>query len=124
MLSNDHFLKESAQGAPLSSALMARLTKAAIRVTYRDGELVHARGDAKPGLSIVHSGAVRFSNPGLDGSVITTGILNPGQFFGEATLFAGLPRTHDAVAVGPTVIDQVSKKRFDQVLMKSRGLHE
>lgn len=115
MSGNDRSLKRRVQGAPLSPRLMSRLTAAAVRVRYQDGVLIHARGDAKPGLSIVHTGAVRFSNPGLDGSVITTGTLGPGQFFGEATLFAGLPRTHDAVAAGPTVIDQLSKKRFDQI---------
>lgn len=107
--------KNDGPGERLPPRLMARLSDAAIRVAYDDGELIHARGDAKPGLSIVHEGAVRFINSGIDGSVVSTGTLRSGEFFGEATLFAGLPRTHDAVADGPTIIDQVSKSRFDKI---------
>ncbi len=99
----------------LPGRLRACLRKAANPVRYQDGALIHAGGDAKPGLSIVHQGAVRFGNPGEDGSYVTTSILGPGHCFGEATLFAGLPRTHDAVAVGDTVVDQIGKKRFDQI---------
>lgn len=99
----------------LSPRLRDRLNKAATVITYDDGETIHLRGDAKPGLSIVRGGAVRFSNPGVDGSMITTSVMGPGHCFGEATLFAQLPRTQDATAVGETTIEQISKLKFDQV---------
>jgi len=85
-------------------------------VRYRDGALIHARGDIKPGLSMVRSGSVRFGNPGQDGSYFVITVMGPGQCFGEFSLFADLPRTHDAVAIGETVVDQISRPAFDAIL--------
>ena len=99
----------------LPEVLSARLSAAASVVEYEDGKTIHSRGDVKPGLSIVRSGAVRFANPGADGSYVTTSILGEGHCFGEATLFARSPRAYDAIAVGDTVIEQISKTRFDRI---------
>ena len=44
-----------------------------------------------------------------------TSILGPGQTFGEFTLFANLPRTHDVTAVGETEIYQISGPRFNRL---------
>ena len=112
--------------ASLSADLHHRLSAVANVVRYQDGELIHGRGDARPGLSIVREGAVRFGNPGDDGSYVTTSLMGPGHYFGEATLFAGLPRTHDAVAVGATIIEQIEKEKFDRIFNQdpelARGL--
>jgi len=99
----------------LPEAIAKRLSAAASVVEYDDGETIHSRGDAKPGLSIIRSGAVRFANPGVDGSYVTTSILGEGHCFGEATLFARLPRAYDAIAEGQTVIEQITKTRFDRI---------
>ncbi|MFA5122076.1 Crp/Fnr family transcriptional regulator [Zavarzinia sp.] len=96
----------------LPAATRAALLAAGTPVRYRDGALVHARGDRKPGLSIVRSGTVRIGNPGSDGSYTTTSILGPGHCFGEFTIFADLPRTHDVVAIGDVVIDQIPRRRL------------
>lgn len=101
--------------ALLPERLRRRLAEAATAVDYGDGEIIHSRGDAKPGLSIVRSGSVRFAIPGVDGSYVTSSVLGPGHCFGEATLFAKLPRTHDAIAVKRTSIDQISRLRFDRI---------
>ena len=101
--------------ALLPPGLAAKLSAAASAVEYEDGETIHSRGDAKPGLSIIRSGAVRFAIPGADGSYITTSILGPGHCFGEATLFAHLPRAYDAIAVGETMVEQIAKRRFDRI---------
>jgi CRP/FNR family transcriptional regulator, cyclic AMP receptor protein len=100
----------------MSEGLLRRVRAAAKAITYRDGELIHARGDLKPGLSIVRAGAVRFGNAGSDGSYVTTTLMGPGQSFGEFTLFGDLPRTHDAIAVGPTIVDQLDRARVNRLL--------
>lgn len=94
-------------GAPgllqsLSPGLRDELKNLGNSVSYGNGELIQSRGDDSPGISIVESGAVRIGNTGIDGSFLTTAILGAGQCFGEFTLFAGLPRTHEATAVGDT----------------------
>lgn len=99
----------------LPAALRRRLWDAGVPVRYRDGGLIHRRGDAKPGLSIVREEAVRMDNVGRDGSILATVVLGPGECFGEFTLFAGLPRTHDATAMGDTLVVQIDRARFDRL---------
>jgi len=106
----------TALGDLLTPRLAARLREGGTPVRYADRALIHARGDIKPGLSMVRSGSVRFGNPGSDGSYIVITVMGPGQCFGEFSLFADLPRTHDAVAIGETVVDQISRAAFDAIL--------
>ena len=74
---------------------------------YQAGELIHQRGERKPGLSIVVTGAVSVGNYGMDGRYIQTTLLGPGESFGEFTLFSQLPRTHTAEAVGLSEVDHI-----------------
>ncbi len=90
----------------------------AVRRLYRDGEQIQARGDRKPGLSIIRSGSVKVGNYGRDGQYFLTRILTLGETFGEFTLFADLPRTHNAEACRDTEIDQISKSSFHQLSTK------
>lgn len=106
----------------MPEALVLRIRAAAKPARYRDGQLIHARGDRQRGLSIVRSGAVRFGNAGEDGSYVTTTVMGPGQSFGEFTLFGDLPRTHDATAVGATVIDSLDHARVNRLLDESPQL--
>ncbi len=111
-----------ALGDVLPDALRAKLSAAAQSVAYPDGKLIHRRGDAKPGLSIVQSGAVRFVYCRPDGENTTSSIVGPGHCFGEATLFANLPRAYDAMAVGPTVVEQITKARIEDLLVREPAL--
>ena len=96
----------------LSPRQTAEIAKAATLQRYNDGRLIHSRGDDKPGLSIVKSGAAHAGVYGADGSFVMTSILGPGQTFGEFTLYADLPRTHDISAIGPTEIYQIAGAKF------------
>ncbi len=104
--------------------LRVKLEAAATPVTFGDGRLIHSRGDRKPGLSIIASGAVRMSNTDASGRQLTMGLLRPGDVFGEPTLFAGLPRTHDAVAIGTTRILQIPRIRFDAIMTREAALRD
>jgi len=108
------FLDAPGLDSTLPPDMFERLCASGTCMTYADGALVQARGDARPGLSIVREGAVQIGNPGLDGSFVITSILGPGHCFGEMTLFADLPRTHDAVARGATLIDHVSPAAYER----------
>ena len=108
------FLDATGLASMLPRGTFDHLCAAGTRISYADGALVQARGDARPGLSIIRDGAVQISNPGLDGSFVITSILGPGHCFGEMTLFADLPRTHDAVAKGATLIDHVSPAAYER----------
>jgi hypothetical protein len=69
--------------------------------TYQDGDIIARRGDEGRELYVVHSGrVVLMRDEGGDGIVEET--RERGQFFGELSLFQGIPRQETAIAVGPT----------------------
>ena len=103
-----------AQGLP--PRLATRLAAAGTIIAYRSGATIHQRGDDKPGLSVIVEGAVSFSVTDIHGERINLARFGPGDCFGEFTLFAGLPRTHDATAVGPTRVNQIGKAAFFRLL--------
>ena len=106
----------------LPTTLRDALYDAAVSINYSDGQLIQARGDTDPSLTIVKSGAARLGQIGIDGSYAGMAVMGPDQFFGEFTIFGGLPREFDAFAVGPTVIAKISKTRFERLLDKHKGI--
>ena len=96
----------------LAKPLAARLIEMASFIKYEDGQMIHSRGDTKQGISIVRSGLAYVGAYGQDGSFVLTSIFGPGQTFGEFTLFADLPRTHDVTSVGSTEIYQIAAPHF------------
>jgi len=68
--------------------------------TYGDGQHIQSRGDRTKGFSIIISGAVCFRKIDAGGTFITVAVFGAEQCYGEFTLFADLPRTHDGVAGG------------------------
>jgi CRP-like cAMP-binding protein len=96
----------------LSDATRDKVIKAATLMHYQDKQLIHSRGQTKPGLSIVSTGSVHVGVGDTNGVFVMTGILGPGESFGEFTLFTNLPRTHDAIAYGPTAVFQIPQSRF------------
>jgi CRP-like cAMP-binding protein len=85
-------------------------------IEYQDNETIHSRGDLLPGLSIVYTGQVRVGNYGLDGRYQLTTILEKGNTFGEFTLFANLPRTHNAEAINKTQVIQMSAPQYQNFI--------
>jgi CRP-like cAMP-binding protein len=61
---------------------------------------------------MVTSGQVVAGNVGLDGTLLASALLRPGETFGEFTLFAGLPRTQTLWSQGQTDICHVTAPRF------------
>ncbi len=106
----------------LPADIQTKLAAVAIVKTYKDGQLVHSRGDDKPGLSVVKSGAVKVGTYGVNGDFLATAIIGSGQVFGEFTLFAGLPRTHDISAVGQAEVYQIPQAPFMALFKKHREI--
>jgi len=100
----------------LEPGLQQKLDAEGVLQRYRDGQHVQSRGDRTRGFSIIKKGAVCFGKTDEEGRFIAIATLDVGQCYGEFTLFAGLPRTHDGFAVGETVVSQISKARFDRLL--------
>jgi len=99
----------------LPDTLISAMVSCAPLVKYQCGEVIHVRGERKPGLSIVKSGTVRVGNYGKDGRYCMTRLLHPGETFGEFTLFAALPRTHNAEAATESEVIQLDQKLFNEL---------
>ena len=96
---------------------------AALRHTA-DGMLVHARGAEADGLYTIAHGAVRFTRTTADGQETTIGLLEPPSWFGEISLFDGMPRTHDGYTCGPTLLLFHAKADFKRLLMRHPVIFE
>ncbi len=99
----------------VDDGIQEAIIAAANVVRYTDGQLIHTRGQIKPGVSIVKSGYAKVGVNGLDGTFIMAGVLGPGESFGEFTIFTDLPRTHDVTASGTTEIYQIDEQRFNKL---------
>lgn len=98
---------------PEEAALVAA---AATRRKYRDGEIVHERGDEHATIGVVIDGKIKLVYPSRDGHEIFSGLIHSGQNYGDAAYVHGTTRAHRAVAVGETVIDHIDHAAFARLL--------
>jgi CRP/FNR family transcriptional regulator, cyclic AMP receptor protein len=100
----------------LPPAVEAAFLPLATARRYGDGELIHGRGDPPGPLYQVVPGKVRISSVSGGGRELLLTMLEPGSWFGEISLLDGLPRTHDAHAVGDAELRVVSPQAFEAVV--------
>lgn len=106
--------------APLRSDILSR----AIVRRLSDGALLSCRGEPAEEWVGVAKGAVRVSSVSLSGKQITLTYVEPGTWFGDISLFDGMPRTHDASAHGETTLLVVRKPDFKDLLSRHTELYE
>ena len=85
-------------------ALRSQLLHLARMRHLTHGESLFARGGEADGLCCVVAGALRIGALDAEGDSALLAYLEPYQWFGEISLIDGRPRTHDAVADGPTQV--------------------
>jgi CRP-like cAMP-binding protein len=100
----------------LSPALQQAIFARAVVRRLRDGVQLGSRGQPAEMWCGVASGAVRISSVSLSGKQITMSYMEPGTWFGDISLFDGLPHTHDANAHGDTTLLCVRKPDFKDLL--------
>jgi len=105
---------------PLRNAILSR---AVVRRVH-DGALLSSRGEPADEWCGVAKGAVRVSSVSLSGKQITLTYVEPGLWFGDISLFDGLPRTHDANAHGATTLLVVRKADFRELLSQHVELYD
>lgn len=101
----------------------AILSRAAVR-RLPDGTMLAARGTEADVWCGVARGAVRVSSVSLAGKQITLTYCEPGTWFGDISLFDGMPRTHDSNAHGETTLLVVRKPDFRELLSSHTELYE
>ena len=105
---------------PLRNAILSRATVRRLP----DGAMMSSRGAAAEEWCGVAKGAVRVSSVSLAGKQITLTYVEPGTWFGDISLFDGLPRTHDSNSHGETTLLVVRKADFKELLAQHTELYE
>ncbi|HEX5685923.1 MAG TPA: Crp/Fnr family transcriptional regulator [Ideonella sp.] len=94
----------------LDAATLARLAAATTRRTLRRGETLFRKGDASTGMYVVIHGEIKLmSTTPVRGSRLT-GIVGPGQSFGEPVMFLERPALVDAQAAGDALVLHLPKQ--------------
>lgn len=86
------------------------------RRSYEDGGLIHVRGDPELAMGLVVSGKVKLYRLRPNGAHTFVSMIKAGAHYGDIVLFRGKERTHDAMAIGPTVVDHYSRAAFARML--------
>ena len=119
-----HNIESGAWFAKLSPTLrQAVLSRAYVR-RLTDGAALAARGTPAEDWCGVAKGAVRVSLVSLSGKQVTLTYVDPGTWFGDISLFDGLPHTHDADVHGDTTLLVVRKADFKLLLAQHVELYE
>jgi CRP/FNR family cyclic AMP-dependent transcriptional regulator len=105
---------------PLRNAILSR----SVVRKMADGAMLSSRGQPADEWCGVAKGAVRVSSVSLSGKQITLTYVEPGVWFGDISLFDGLPRTHDANAHGATTLLVVRKPDFRELLSQHVELYD
>ena len=108
----------------LSSALREAILSRSVVRRLSDGAMMAARGAPADEWCGVAKGAVRVSSVSLSGKQVTLTYVEPGTWFGDISLFDGLPRTHDSNAHGETTLLVVRKPDFKELLSQHSELYE
>jgi len=92
------------------------------RVTVSAGNAIFEPDQPADSLYLIQRGQVRLYQPGPDGSQRLVEILGPGQWFGVASLAGSGQHGIRALAVGPTVLSEVTAERLMDALSQRPDL--
>lgn len=107
--------------AQLPAALQDALLGAARQRRITPGKLLFAQGDAPCGLYVLLEGAVRMGGAQQQRLAPRLQELTPPFWFGEVSLFDGLPRRLDACSLVQSIFLQVPQPFIDQWLSEHPG---
>ena len=102
--------------ALLSPSEAARLSALCCHRSYRDGQVIHERGDRQLRMGLVIKGCVNLMRLNRDGDIAFTLSVHAGQNYGDTVALDRFRRTHRAVAVGKTEIDFLSVEALQRIL--------
>lgn len=108
----------------LSASLRHDILRSAHIRRYRDGDLIAGRGEPPQEWYGCARGSVRVSSIAVSGKQVTYGYVEPGAWFGDASLIDGDARMRDAHAHGETTLLCVSRADFSKILAQHAELSE
>ena len=105
--------------ADLGLGELARLHEVIVSRTYPKGALIVAQGDAGGSLHIVRTGRVKINRISPQGKEQILRFLEPGDIFGELSLFSEEPLPFNAEALAPTSICTIQKEHVENILREN-----
>jgi CRP/FNR family transcriptional regulator, cyclic AMP receptor protein len=81
-----------------------------------NNQTLYSRGQQADAWYCILSGAIKVSGSVAEGREVVLTYVEPGNWFGEISLFDGLPRTHDGRAHGATDVLCLPAMHFQQLL--------
>jgi CRP-like cAMP-binding protein len=108
----------------LSPSLRHDILRCAYVKRFKDGDMLAARGDPPEQWIACAKGAVRVSSTSVSGKQITLTYVEPGNWFGDVSIFDGDRRTHDCYAHGDTTTLNVAKADFKKILSQHVEFYE
>jgi CRP/FNR family cyclic AMP-dependent transcriptional regulator len=88
-----------------------------------DGALIHGYGDAPDGMYLIVSGGMRATVSSSEGREGLLAVMQAGAWFGESSLFDGLPRAYEARAEGETLLVFVPSAGMHRLLLQRPELY-
>ena len=113
------YIKEEALFANLAEEESRDMMAAAKRRPYRAGEVIFHRDDPGQVLYMIKAGKVKICLNNPDGREIVLAVLGAGEYFGEFSLYDGLLRSADAVAIEKVECYMLQRSDFHKAIMKN-----
>jgi CRP/FNR family cyclic AMP-dependent transcriptional regulator len=111
------FLRKAPLLAGLGEQDLLRVADIAEDMTFEPGERLFYQGDPGDSLYIILDGEVS-----IDVDDVEVNVMGRGQFFGEVTVLANLPRIAGAVAVIDLYVLSIERAPFLRLFQRNRGL--
>ncbi len=110
--------------APLNDAQIEQLVRGAVLQRYTAGEALVRQGDEGDSLFVIKSGQVRVDLNMENGPAITVAHRGPDEFFGEASLLTGEPRSASVIATTETEVVEVDKPDLAAIIAQDASVLE
>ncbi len=105
--------------AQLPQAERKALVDAGEVVRFAAGDMLYRKGDVGTSFLGVIAGAFKVSTLGEDGREAILVVMEPGNWFGEASLLDGLPRPHDVTAIEPSSVLVIGAPAFERLMRRT-----
>jgi CRP-like cAMP-binding protein/ferredoxin-NADP reductase len=122
----EQLLKRTGLFSSFDASRLREMTQRLSRVTYPEGERIVEEGDLGDAFYVIGRGAVRISTLDANAREIVLARLEPGQYFGEQTLFDEIPsrRNASATAIADTELLRLDQADFRRLLESSGKLEQ
>jgi len=105
--------------AKLPQAERNALVEAGEVARFAAGDMLYRKGDVGSSFLGVISGAFKVSTLGEDGREAILVVMESGNWFGEASLFDGLPRPHDVTAIEASTVLVIGAPAFERLMRRT-----